>query len=122
MSYYESIYILRPDLSNEQVEQVIRRVGEIISHLGATILRSEMWGRRDLAYLVKKHAKGFYVFNVLEGNGNMVAELENRLKIDEDVIKYMNVKVDTFVNEPSAMIQEERRDPKSLEEEGEEDL
>lgn len=117
MSYYESIYILRPDLSTEQVEQVIRRVAEVIANLGGKILRTEMWGRRDLAYLVKKHAKGFYIFNVLEGGGAMVANLESRLKIDEDVIKFMNVKVEQFVNEPTPMVQEDRREPKSLEDE-----
>lgn len=122
MSYYESIYILRPDLSTEQVEQVNRRVADLIANMGGKILRTEMWGRRDLAYLVKKHAKGFYVFNILEGGGSMVADLESRLKIDEDVIKFLNVKVDTFTSDPSPMIQEDRRDPKSLEEEDGEGL
>ncbi|MBF0153578.1 MAG: 30S ribosomal protein S6 [Magnetococcales bacterium] len=93
MSFYESIYILRPDLATEQVEQVNKRVGEIIANQGGTILKTELWGRRQLAYPIKKNAKGFYVFHVLEGGGQLVAELESRLKIDEDVLKFQNVRV-----------------------------
>lgn len=93
MSFYETIYILRPDLSTEQIEQANKRVGEIISAHGGAILQTELWGRRDLAYAVNKQTKGFYVFHVVEGGGALIRELEDRLKIDEEVLKYMNVRV-----------------------------
>ncbi|MBF0426220.1 MAG: 30S ribosomal protein S6 [Magnetococcales bacterium] len=93
MAFYESIYILRPDLATEQVEQVNKRVGEVITSRGGTILKTELWGRRQLAYPIKKNTKGFYVFHVVEGGGQLVAELESRLKIDEDVLKFQNVRV-----------------------------
>nr|CRH04502.1 30S ribosomal protein S6 [Candidatus Magnetococcus massalia] len=95
MAYYESIYILRPDLTTEQVEAVNKRVADAIAACGGTILSTELWGRRQLAYLVKKNQKGYYVFNVVEAEGNMVADLEAKLRIDEDVIKFMNVRVNS---------------------------
>ncbi|MBF0177562.1 MAG: 30S ribosomal protein S6 [Magnetococcales bacterium] len=93
MAFYESIYILRPDLAAEQVEQINKRVGDIVTNNGGVILKTELWGRRQLAYPIKKNTKGFYVFHVLEGGGQLVAELESRLKIDEDVMKFQNVRV-----------------------------
>lgn len=94
MAYYETIYILRPEMTTEQVETINSRVAEIITANGGTILQTELWGRRELAYTVKKNTKGYYVFHVVEGGGSLVANLEARLKIDEDVLKFSNVRVD----------------------------
>ncbi|MBF0262219.1 MAG: 30S ribosomal protein S6, partial [Magnetococcales bacterium] len=66
MAYYESIFIVRPDLTTEQVEQVAARVAEIITANGGTILLHEMWGRRQLAYPLKKNTKGYYIFNLVD--------------------------------------------------------
>ncbi len=93
MAFYECIYIIRPDLTNEQVEQVTKRVSDIIDANGGKILDTELWGRRQLAYTVKKNTKGYYVFHLVEGGGSLVANLEARLKIDEDIIKYQNISV-----------------------------
>ena len=93
MSFYESIYILRPDLTTEQVEKVTNRVEAILTANNGKILQTELWGRRQLAYDIKKNSKGYYVFHLLEGGGPMVANLEARLKIDEDVLKFQNVSV-----------------------------
>ncbi|OSM02577.1 30S ribosomal protein S6 [Magnetofaba australis] len=117
MAFYETIYILRPDLSNEQVEQVVKRVGEMIEGLGGKILKTEMWGRRQLAYLVKKNNKGFYVFHSVEGGGTLVHELESKLRIDEDVIKFQNIRVEQAFADPTPLAPQE--EPKS-EEKGDE--
>ena len=93
MAFYECIYIVRPDLTTEQVEQVMKRVSDIITANGGQILDTELWGRRQLAYMVKKNTKGFYIFHLVEGGGALVATLEGRLKIDEDIIKYQNISV-----------------------------
>lgn len=95
MAFYECIYIIRPDLTTEQVELVIKRVTEVITSNGGQILDTELWGRRQLAYMVKKSSKGFYVFHLVEGGGPLVANLEARLKIDEDILKFQNVSVRT---------------------------
>lgn len=103
MAYYESIIIIRPDLTTEQIETVTNRVGDIISNNGGKILQTELWGRRQLAYIVKKTSKGYYVFNILEGGGPMIATLESMLMIDEDILKFMNIRVSKPVLDPSPL-------------------
>jgi small subunit ribosomal protein S6 len=103
MAYYESIIIIRPDLTTEQIEAVTKRVGEIIANNGGKILQTELWGRRQLAYMVKKTNKGYYVFNILEGGGPMIATLEGLLMIDEDILKFMNIRVSKPILDPSPL-------------------
>ncbi|MBF0128095.1 MAG: 30S ribosomal protein S6 [Magnetococcales bacterium] len=93
MAFYESIFIVRPDLTTEQVEQVATRVADLITAGGGTILQHELWGRRQLAYPINKHSKGYYIFNLVEGGGPLIANLEARLKIDEDMLKFQNIRV-----------------------------
>ena len=93
MAFYESIYILRPDLTTEQVELINSRVAEIIAANGGKILETELWGRRQLAYPVKKTSKGYYIFHVVEGGGPLVANLESWMRINEDVLKCQNISV-----------------------------
>jgi small subunit ribosomal protein S6 len=93
MAFYESIIVIRPDLTTEQIETVTKRVGEIISNNGGKILQTELWGRRQLAYMVKKTNKGYYVFNIIEGGGSMIATFEGLMMIDEDILKFMNIRV-----------------------------
>jgi len=103
VAFYESIYIVRPDLTTEQLEQVNKRITAIITDNGGQILQTELWGRRQLAYQVKKNSKGYYVFNLLEGGGALIATLEARLKIDEDILKFLNVRVEKPVRTPSPL-------------------
>ncbi len=93
MAFYESIFIVRPDLTTEQVEQVATRVADLLTSGGGTILQHELWGRRQLAYPLKKNTKGFYIFNLVEGGGSLIANLEARLMIDEDILKFQNIRV-----------------------------
>ncbi|MBF0622783.1 MAG: 30S ribosomal protein S6 [Magnetococcales bacterium] len=94
MAFYESIFIVRPDLTTEQVDVVAERVEKIIQDTGGRILRVEKWGRRTLAYPVKKNGNGYYIYKVIEGAGPLISTLEARLVIDEDILKFMNVRVD----------------------------
>ena len=103
MAYYESIIVIRPDLTTEQIESVIKRIGEIIAKNGGKILQTELWGRRQLAYMVKKTNKGYYVFNILEGGGPMIATFEGLLMIDEDILKFMNIRVSKPVLDPTPL-------------------
>ncbi|MBF0309926.1 MAG: 30S ribosomal protein S6 [Magnetococcales bacterium] len=120
MAFYESIYIIRPDLTTEQIEQVNRRVTDHIAALGGKVLRTELWGRRQLAYIVRKNSNGFYVFHSVEGAGNMVRELEARLAIDEDILKYLNVRVEKANSNPTPLGRpEEKREGSPRLEEGE---
>lgn len=103
MPYYESIYILRPDLSTEQMEQVQGRLAQFIGQFGGVILRTEHWGRRDLAYPVGKSNRGYYLFHLLEGKGPFLGQLEDLLKIQEDILKFLHVRVKTAKMEPTPL-------------------
>ncbi|MBF0195612.1 MAG: 30S ribosomal protein S6, partial [Magnetococcales bacterium] len=103
MAYYESIIVIRPDLTTEQIESVTKRINEIITNNNGKILQTELWGRRQLAYTVKKTNKGYYVFNILEGGGPMIATLEGLLMIDEDILKFMNIRVNKPVLDPTPL-------------------
>lgn len=103
MAYYESIIIIRPDLTTEQIETVTNRIADIIQNNDGKILQTELWGRRQLAYAIKKTTKGYYVFNIVEGGGAMVATLERLLMIDEDILKFMNIRVPKPILAPSPL-------------------
>ncbi|MGN7613018.1 30S ribosomal protein S6 [Magnetococcales bacterium HHB-1] len=108
MAYYELIYIIRPDLSNEQVEQVKTRVEERLKSDGGQVLRTEIWGRRTLAYVIKKTQAGIYIFQVLEGSGKMVANLEKMMVIDEDILKFQTIRTQEATTEPTPLAPAEK--------------
>ena len=111
MAFYESIYILRPDLTTEQVETINNRVADIVANNKGKILETELWGRRQLAYPVKKSSKGYYVFHILEGGGPLVANLEGWMRINEDVLKCQHISVRAPKTTPSPLAPMAERRP-----------
>lgn len=94
MRIYEVVFILRPDLPENEVDAVIESVEQTVAGTGGSVTRVEKWGKRRLAYRVEGQQEGAYVFFELQGAGEMVRELERRLKVTEPVIKYLSVRVD----------------------------
>ena len=92
--YYETIFITPPELSEDDVEKVITDVKDIFASRGAEVERIERWGRRRLAYPVKKKEEGWYVLLQVIGSGAAVQEVERRLRINDNVIKYLSVRLD----------------------------
>jgi len=91
---YEVMYIVRPDLAEEETERVISTVESGATAAGLTVKNVERMGKRRLAYKVRKFQDGLYVLLTVEGPGGAVAELERRLRVAEQVIKYITVRVD----------------------------
>ena len=91
---YEVMYIVRPDLAEEETERVISTVESGATAAGLTVKSVERMGKRRLAYKVRKFQDGLYVLLTVEGAGGAVAELERRLRVAEPVIKYITVRVD----------------------------
>jgi len=91
---YEVMYIVRPDLAEEETERVISTVESGATTAGLTVKNVERMGKRRLAYKVRKFQDGLYVLLTVEGLGGAVAELERRLRVAEQVIKYITVRVD----------------------------
>ena len=90
---YETIYVLRPDAGREASEGISTRVLDVISKQRGALTRVENWGYRKLAYPVKKHGRGVYVYLKYVGDGALVAELERNLRIQDAVLKFQTVKV-----------------------------
>ncbi len=90
--YYETMYILRPDIPEEEVESHLSKYSEILENTGAKILDNQMRGKRRLAYSIKKHKEGIYVQLSHNGDGQQIAVLEKAMRLSEDVIRYLTVK------------------------------
>ena len=92
--YYETMYILRPDIPEEEVDSHLKKYSEILEKSGTEVLDSQMRGKRRLAYPIAKHKEGVYVQLSHQGDGQQVALLERSMRLSEDVIRYLTVKQD----------------------------
>ena len=90
---YETIYILRPDCTNDVIAQVNTKVRGLLETGGGTLLKIDNWGKRKLAYEVKKQLKGIYLFFSYLGSAGLVEELERNLRLTDSVIRYYSVKI-----------------------------
>ena len=95
---YETIYILRPDSSNDVIGQVNTKVRSVIDAMGGKLLKLDNWGKRKLAYEVKKQLKGIYLYWQYLGTPGVVEEIERNLRMIDSVIRYYTVKVDEDID------------------------
>ena len=91
-SYYETMYILRPDIAEDEVTNHIDKYNKLLEEFGGTILDSQMRGKRRLAYQIAKHREGVYVQLSHQGDGQHIFKIEKAMRLSEDVIRYMTVK------------------------------
>ena len=91
-SYYETMYILRPDIAEDEVTNHIDKYNKLLEEFGGTILDSQMRGKRRLAYQIAKHREGNYVQLSHQGDGQHIFKIEKAMRLSEDVIRYMTVK------------------------------
>ena len=104
MAYYESVLVFRQDLTESQVKEKAAKFTEIIKELGGDVKSTEFWGLKNLAYIIRKNRKAHYVMLNIELDGSQINELERRARIDEDVIRFLNVRVDELSSTPSIMM------------------
>ena len=104
MAYYESVLVFRQDLTESQVKEKAAKFTEIIKELGGDVKSIEFWGLKNLAYIIRKNRKAHYVMLKIELDGSKITELERRSRIDEDVIRFLNVRVDELASTPSIMM------------------
>ncbi|MDR2268938.1 MAG: 30S ribosomal protein S6 [Rickettsiales bacterium] len=104
MAFYESVMVFRGDLTESQVRDKAAKFTEIIKELKGAVKSSEFWGLRNLAYVIRKNKRAHYVMLNIELDGAQVAEYERRLRIDEDVIRFLNVRVVKLSDIPSVMM------------------
>ena len=96
MRVYEIIFILRPEVSDEELKTTVRQVSDAIEEGQGVVDKVESWGKRRLAYSVKRHKEGYYLLiqYSVKSNAALSKEIERRLKVMDDVIKYMTVRID----------------------------
>ena len=90
--YYETMYILRPDIPEEEVDNHLKKYSELLEKSETEVLDSQMRGKRRLAYPIAKHKEGIYVQLSHTGDGQQIAILEKAMRLSEDVIRYLTVK------------------------------
>ena len=90
--YYETMYILRPDIAEEEVTKHIEKYNKILEKNGGKVLDSQMRGKRRLAYPISKNREGIYVQLSHQGDGQHIAKIEKAMRLSEDVIRYMTIK------------------------------
>jgi len=105
MSYYESVFIARQDISSAQVDALADQFTEIVATGGGEVKKREYWGLRNLAYRIKKNRKGHYVLFNIEAPSAAVTEMERIMRLNEDVLRYITVKVEALEEGPSVMMQ-----------------
>jgi small subunit ribosomal protein S6 len=94
---YELIYVLKPDASESEVNDMHKQVAEIVERMGGKIEKTENqmpWGRRKLAYEIGHHKEGFYVLELITGSGELMKEIDRRLKVSDLIIRHLVVRVD----------------------------
>ena len=102
MANYESVLIARQDLGASQVSKIVSDLSDIIKKEGGEVVRVDNWGLKNLAYRIKKNRKGHYVVMNIAAPANAIAEFERIMRFNEDIIRYMTVKVDEFSEDSSA--------------------
>jgi small subunit ribosomal protein S6 len=91
---YELVYIVSPEASDDQVADLHTQVDAIVQRMGAQLEKTENWGRRRLAYEIGRHKEGTYVLEVVLGSGDVMKEIDRRLKVTDLVIRHLVVRVD----------------------------
>jgi small subunit ribosomal protein S6 len=110
MALYEHIFLARQDLSQAQVDALAATATEIVEKLDGKVTKTETWGLKNLAYKIDRNRKAHFVLLNIEGPGAVVAELERQTRINEDVIRYLTVRVDEHESGPSVMMRKGDRD------------
>jgi small subunit ribosomal protein S6 len=107
---YEHIFLARQDLSQAQVDALAAAATEIVETNQGKVVKTETWGLKSLAYKIKRNRKAHFVMLDIDAPAGVVAELERQTAINEDVIRYMTVRVDAHEGGPSVMMRKADRD------------
>lgn len=110
LAYYENVFIARQDISEVQVEDLTESFTKVINDNDGKIVKSESWGLRTLAYRIKKNRKGHYVMLNIDAPAGAIHEMERQMRINEDILRHLTIKIDAFEEGPSVMMNSRTRD------------
>ena len=110
MALYEHIFIARQDISSQQVEGLTDMVTAVLEENGGKITKKEYWGIKSLAYRVKKNRKGHYSLLNIDAEHGAISEMERRISLNDDIIRFMTLRVDEHEVEESVQLRNKNRD------------
>lgn len=109
MAHYEHVFLARQDLTQAQVDALAESATKIIEDNEGSVVRTETWGLKQLAYRIAKNRKAHFVMLAIDAPGATVTELERQSSINEDIIRFLTIRVDEHENGPSAMMRKSDR-------------
>jgi small subunit ribosomal protein S6 len=109
MALYEHVFLARQDLSQAQVDALAEGATKIIEDAKGKVVKTETWGLRTLTYKIQKNRKAHFVMLDVDASGDVIAELERQTRLNEDVIRYMTIRVDEHEKGPSVMMRKNDR-------------
>jgi small subunit ribosomal protein S6 len=110
MPLYEHVFLARQDVTPQQVETMIDQYKGVIEQNGGKVEKTEMWGVKSLAYRIKKNRKAHFTMFNLDAPPAALAEMERQMSINEDILRFMTIRVDALETDPSVMMQKRDRD------------
>ena len=106
MAFYESVVIARPELTETQIDNLINDLSDIITKDGGKVEKKEQWGLRSFAYKINKNKKGHYFMLNLDSAPTIIFEYERQMRINEDIIRFLTIKIDKIDENPSILSNE----------------
>jgi len=110
MPFYESVFIARQDIATPQVDSLTDNIEKILSDQGGSVSKREYWGLRTLAHKIKKNRKGHYVLLNIDAPAPAIQEMERQMRINEDVLRYLTVRLDELEEGPSIIMRSRSSD------------
>lgn len=110
MALYEHIFLSRQELTQQQVEQMTEQYKSALATHGGKVVRVEQWGLRPLAYRIKKNRKAYYTLMHIDADSGAVAEMERQMGINEDVLRFLTLRMEELSDSPSPMMSRRDRD------------
>ncbi|MDP4709083.1 MAG: 30S ribosomal protein S6 [Rickettsiaceae bacterium] len=110
MAFYESIIIIRQDVSSIEVDKLANDFAQIVKDHDGTVIKTEYWGLKQLAYEIENNKKGHYYFMGIEANNVLLAEMDRKLKLSESVIRSSLIRVDEISKDPSPILKAKSSD------------
>ena len=110
MALYEHVFLDRQDVSQQQVDALVEQYSGLISEMGGSVAKTEYWGMKSLSFRIKKNRKAHYTLMNIDAPSDAVSEMERQMGINEDVLRFMTIRIDEFEEGPSAMMRKSDRD------------
>lgn len=108
MPLYETMFICRQDMTPDAVNDLSKQLGTVIAEGEGTVVKTDNWGLKTLAYKIQKNRKGYYVLMDIDAPAPAVLEMERQIRINEDILRYMTIRVEEFAAEEATTTTEEK--------------